>query len=133
EDCEASEGLINKYFSIEVIQKDTIPKDDLLSFYHLSKDAGQLLRAGEFFSVGVNPNQVVFRTERSNEVFFPLLGSSGKYDLYKIVRLLDAWTEAELLEGSINSDHNDLYPFLLTDGTTLYFSSDRPGGMGGLD
>lgn len=133
EDCDASEGLINKYFSIEVIQKDTIPKDELLSYYHLSKDAGQLLRAGEFFSVGVNPNQVVFRTERSNEVFFPLLGSSGKYDLYKIVRLLDAWTEAELLEGSINSDHNDLYPFLLTDGTTIYFGSDRPGGMGGLD
>jgi hypothetical protein len=133
EDCGAAEDLINKYFSIEVIQKDTIPKDELLSYYHLSKDAGQLLRAGEFFSVGVNPNQVVFRTERSNEVFFPLLGSSGKYDLYKIVRLLDAWTEAELLEGSINSDYNDLYPFLLTDGTTIYFSSDRPGGMGGLD
>ncbi len=132
-DCEAAENLINKYFSIEVIQKDTISKDDLLSHYHLSKDAGKLLKAGDFFSVGVNPNQVVFRTERSNEVFFPLLGSSGKYDLYKIVRLLDAWTEAELLEGSINSDHNDLYPFLLTDGTTIYFSSDRPGGMGGLD
>jgi hypothetical protein len=133
EDCQTAERLINKYFSIEVIQKDTINTADLLSYYHLSKDAGKLLTAGEFFSVGVNPDQIVFRTERSNEVFFPLLGSNGKYDLYKIVRLLDAWTEAELLEGAVKSDHNDLYPFMLTDGTTMYFSSDRPGGMGGLD
>ncbi|GAO30375.1 PD40 domain-containing protein [Geofilum rubicundum] len=133
EDCQAAERLINKHFNIEVIQKDTIDKADLLTYYHLSKDAGKLLTAGEFFSVGVHPDQIVFRTERSNEVFFPLLGSSGKYDLYKIVRLLDAWTEAEFLEGSINSDYNDLYPFMLTDGTTIYFSSDRPGGMGGLD
>ena len=62
-DCEASEHLINKYFSIEVIQKDTIHKEELLSYYHLAKDAGQLLKAGDFFSVGVNPNQIVFRTE----------------------------------------------------------------------
>jgi hypothetical protein len=132
-DCQSAESLINKHFSIEIIAKDTINATELLSHYGLSKEAGQLLKAGDFFKVGVSPDQIVFRTERANEVFFPLLGSTGKYDLYKIVRLLDAWTDAELLAGEINSDYNELYPFLLTDGTTIYFSSDRPGGMGGLD
>ncbi|WP_088654200.1 PD40 domain-containing protein [Geofilum rhodophaeum] len=132
-DCAAAEQLINKHFDIEVLQKDTIPFEALKNHYGLSRDAGQLLKAGDFFRVGVDPNQIIFRTERGNEVFFPLLDSNGNYDLYKIVRLIDAWTEAEKLRGPINSEHNDLYPFLLTDGTTMYFSSDRPGGMGGLD
>lgn len=132
-DSEAAEQLINKHFNIEVLQKDTIPFEALKNHYGLSRDAGQLLKAGDFFRVGVDPNQIIFRTERGNEVFFPLLDSNGNYDLYKIVRLIDAWTEAEKLRGPINSEYNDLYPFMLTDGTTMYFSSDRPGGMGGLD
>lgn len=133
EDCKASRNIINKYFDIKIIRKDTIPKDQLLNYYNLSKDAGQLLKAGDFFRVGVNPEQVIFRTERANEVYFPIMSSDKTFDLYKVVRLLDSWTDAELLPEPVNSAYNDLFPFLLIDGTTLYFSSDRPGGMGGLD
>lgn len=133
EDCKASRNIINKYFDIKIIRKDTIPKDQLLNYYNLSKDAGQLLKAGDFFRVGVNPEQVIFRTERANEVYFPIMGSDKTFDLYKVVRLLDSWTDAERLPEPVNSAYNDLFPFLLIDGTTLYFSSDRPGGMGGLD
>lgn len=133
EDCLASINLINKHFSIQVIKKDTVDIENILSYYKLSKDAGQLLKAGDFFKIGVNQENVIFRTERGSEVLFPIQESNGNYDLYKIVRLLDKWTDAEKLEGNVNSEHNDLYPFMLIDGVTLYFSSDRPGGMGGFD
>src|SRR5690554_7962209 len=69
-DSEAAEQLINKHFNIEVLQKDTIPFEALKNHYGLSRDAGQLLKAGDFFRVGVDPNQIIFRTERGNEVFF---------------------------------------------------------------
>jgi hypothetical protein len=133
DECRSAEQLINKHFAVKVTAKDTVSFEEISSLYSLSKDAGQLLKAGDFFRVGVSADQVVFRTERGNEVYFPLMASNGKYDLYKIVRLLDSWADAEKLTGEVNSDYNELYPFLLTDGTTFYFSSDRPGGMGGLD
>lgn len=42
------------------------------------------------------------------------------------------WTEPEILNQSqINTEYDELFPTLYKD--TLYFSSDRPGGMGGLD
>lgn len=132
-ECNSAEQLINKHFAVRAIAKDTVSIDEISSLYSLSIDAGQLLRAGDFFRVGVSAEQVVFRTERGNEVYFPLMSSPGNYDLYKIVKLLDSWADAERLAGEVNSDYNELYPFLLTDGTTFYFSSDRPGGMGGLD
>jgi peptidoglycan-associated lipoprotein len=33
----------------------------------------------------------------------------------------------------VNSEFDDLFPALTSDGTTLIFSSDRPGGLGGTD
>jgi hypothetical protein len=133
EESKAANLLINKYFDIKILRKDTIKKDDLINYYSLSKDGGQLMKAGDFFRVGVNPNQVIFRTERGNEVLFPILGSNGTHNIHKVIRLLDSWTDAEPLAEPISSPYNDIYPFLLIDGTTLYFSSDRSGGMGGLD
>jgi len=35
--------------------------------------------------------------------------------------------------SSINSEHFEGFPMILPDGLTMYFSSDRPGGLGDLD
>ncbi len=133
DDCRSGLRLINKYFDIKVINKDTIHKNDLVRYYQLSKDAGQIMPAGDFFRTGVDANQVIFRTERGNEVYFPILEADETWNIYKIVRLLDTWNEAESLKDPVNSEWDDLFPFMLTDGITLYFSSNRPGGMGGFD
>ncbi|MDX1586723.1 MAG: hypothetical protein R3222_08260 [Balneolaceae bacterium] len=33
----------------------------------------------------------------------------------------------------INTEYSEMYPMILSDGLTLFFSSNRPGGLGGLD
>jgi outer membrane protein OmpA-like peptidoglycan-associated protein len=46
----------------------------------------------------------------------------------------DIWTAPKSLGKKINlSDYNEMSPFLAADGVTLYFSSDRPGGLGEND
>lgn len=43
----------------------------------------------------------------------------------------DIWTAPKGLGKKINLEgYNDMSPFIAADGTTLYFSSDRPGGLG---
>jgi tetratricopeptide (TPR) repeat protein len=44
-----------------------------------------------------------------------------------------AWTKAQALKAPINSKENETHAFISSDGKTLYFTSDRPGGNGGLD
>ena len=133
EDCLSAVRLINKYFDIQVLKKDTVNKNAILNNINLSKDAGELMLSQSFFVTGVDRNQVIFKTERGNEVFFPMQERDDSWNIYKIIKLLDSWSEPELLNEPINSAYDDLYPFLLIDGVTLYFSSNRPGGMGGFD
>ncbi|MBI1341878.1 MAG: OmpA family protein [Terrimonas sp.] len=44
------------------------------------------------------------------------------------------WTEPKTLGKNIStSKYNEMTPYLAADGVTLYFSSDRPGGLGDND
>lgn len=45
----------------------------------------------------------------------------------------DNWLKPQILSGDINTDGNEMAPFLHYDGKTLYFSSDGHLGMGGYD
>lgn len=44
-----------------------------------------------------------------------------------------AWSAPVNMGASINTTSNELHPALSGDGLTLFFSSDRPGGLGGSD
>jgi len=43
------------------------------------------------------------------------------------------WAAPENVGASVNSVFNEQHPALSSDGLSLYFVSDRPGGLGGFD
>jgi len=59
-------------------------------------------------------------------------GGVGALDLWDSTRLstLDPWSTPVNLGLSINTSFNEGAPALSCDGTTLYFYSNRPGGLG---
>lgn len=58
----------------------------------------------------------------------------GSCDLYISYRMKNGnWTEAENLGSIINTESWESAPALSPDKKDLYFSSNRPGGMGGRD
>ncbi len=44
-----------------------------------------------------------------------------------------SWTEPKTLGKKINTKYDEMTPYLASDGVTMYFSSDRPGGKGDND
>lgn len=61
-------------------------------------------------------------------------GGYGGFDLYRIVRFGNGdLSEPQNLGPTINSAYNEISPFLLPDGETLFFSSDNLSSMGGYD
>jgi outer membrane protein OmpA-like peptidoglycan-associated protein/tetratricopeptide (TPR) repeat protein len=56
----------------------------------------------------------------------------GEADLYIIFRSEQGWSEPKNLGKDINTENQELFPFLLND-STLYFASNGHNGFGGLD
>jgi outer membrane protein OmpA-like peptidoglycan-associated protein len=61
------------------------------------------------------------------------------YDVYQAGEIFISefkngeWGEMQKLNAHINTRFNETHATLSPDGNTLYFTSDRPGGYGGLD
>jgi len=55
-----------------------------------------------------------------------------KFNLWRVPRVDGAWGFPGILPEPVNSEHEEFYPSLTTDGD-LYFTSDRPGSLGGED
>jgi len=62
-------------------------------------------------------------------------GGHGKTDLWVTRRSTrnDAWGEPVNLGSMVNTASNDQRPILVGDGLLLFFESNRPGGLGGVD
>lgn len=54
------------------------------------------------------------------------------FDIWYADRLGEEWAQPVRLPAPINTEHSELLPRMTADGT-LYFGSDRPGGLGGGD
>ncbi|MEX2233423.1 MAG: OmpA family protein [Cyclobacteriaceae bacterium] len=57
----------------------------------------------------------------------------GSCDLFESVRIGEEWTEPKNLGSNVNSPEWESQPSLSADGRTLYFVSDRRGGVGRRD
>ena len=108
---------------VEMLAIDTLPGNRLTEVYNLSDEAGTIKR---------DKISTVYTTERMDRRYFCVADSDG-IRIASQQRLMDHWEEADTLPESVNIGVHNLYPFALTDGTTLFFASDATGGMGGLD
>ncbi|MDA3892998.1 MAG: OmpA family protein [Salinivirgaceae bacterium] len=57
----------------------------------------------------------------------------GMCDIYFAYQTTTGWTRATNIRTPINTKYSEKQPCLSADGKTLFFSSNRPGGIGGMD
>jgi outer membrane protein OmpA-like peptidoglycan-associated protein len=59
--------------------------------------------------------------------------SFGSCDMFITKKIGDKWSKPENLGPNVNSNYWDSQPSLSSDGSKLFFSSERPGGFGRKD
>lgn len=139
----AQNGLyLSKYVKkISVYSKQKYPKNLFYENYTLDGQEGRFIDKYAYFKQKKDSNlenSVVFVPDvlEKNEVlyFSQKNEKRGDYDLYRITRLTDtSWSNPENLGDVINTPFDENYPYLHSDGNTLYFASKGHYSMGGYD
>lgn len=68
---------------------------------------------------------IIFSSNRNSK--------KGKFNLFISKKVNNKWSKPKEISGINTSYYDDDFPFLSKDGTKLYFSSKRKGGLGGYD
>ena len=116
-----------------VVDSFVVAKDNVLSAYRLGEDVGLVTSNARYFDDSSLPGYLN-ETERGMDIFFSDYGeyNDSLMKLYRNSKVADEWGTPVELEG-FDTHGNDDYPFMSTDGVTLYFASDGDGSIGGYD
>ncbi len=83
----------------------------------------------------LRPDGQIFISSLSSDgsTLFFSMNDMFNSDIYSITRTADGWTEPARAGKNINTKYWESQAFITDDGNYILFSSDRPGGFGGLD
>lgn len=121
------EDMLESTQQIMFIDSVVVDKQTFLEGYRLSAEAGTLTNFNKFFNSDEQPYSIVYVNQLGNKSWYSVDGSLYTSDL-----LGNQWSEPLPLEG-LGKYQRTNYPFMLADGTTLYFAAISDEGFGGLD
>lgn len=116
-----------------VIDSFVVDKKHFLNAYCLSPQAGKLMSYADYFPHSEKTGTTVFENELGNKLLYSEATAEGKQRLLSSTRLLDDWTPGASLQGHFPDTLDIAYPYLMSDGITLYYASEGPESLGGLD
>lgn len=133
ERSKANARMLKGVENVCVIDSFIVHKAHFLDAYKISEESGKLYTYNKFFKVRGNNEGTVYETELGNIIYYGNTSSDNSLNIFSQNKLLNEWSKGVELPGSINSGGNANYPFVLTDGITIYYASNAPQAMGGYD
>lgn len=120
---------------IMFIDSIVVDKNDFLQAYHINSEEGTVYTYHNFFHTNGQPHAYINLNAIGDRCILSQEADDGTIDLYASNKENGKWTRPEKLQG-INDDHQFFhvnYPFLMADGTTLYFAAEGDESLGGYD
>ena len=126
------ERMIRSVENIAVIDSFVVDKQNFLDAYKLSEQAGTLTMTNDT-ATNIDDMSIEFVNEMGDKKLLSEKDEEGISKLYASMKLIDSWSRPQKLKG-INEDMAELnFPFMDSDGTTLYFAAKGDDSMGGYD
>lgn len=126
--------LVSRTEDIQIIDSVVVSKSDFLSAYNLSLNGGSLEWTHDFFNEQwSDESSVVFMNERKTKVYFSRPATEQGNTLYTMEKMLDNFGGEKMLPAPINTPQDQAFPFIMSDGLTIYFASKGHESIGGYD
>lgn len=124
--CNTANEFMNRVEKIEILDSIRVKKESFLDVYNFPIEVGNLSR------VPSDSNAIQYTSERKDKRIYAEKRGRN-YELLSSYRLTEGWSIPNLISEKICSESNKNFPFLMSDGLTLYFASDSKEGIGGYD
>ena len=128
------ESMRSSTQKVMFIDSVVVNKSQLLKSLNIPDEAGSILSYNNFFNTTGQPNSIVYLNQLKNNCVFSKFADGG-WDLYSSEMIGGKWSSAVPLKGlEVLGDDVDInWPFMLADGTTLYFAAKGDESIGGFD
>lgn len=124
---------ISRTEDIQIIDSLIVSKDAFLSAYKLSSDAGSLAAFNDIFDTDRRIESTVYINGKGSKIYFGQ-PTNNKMSLFSMDKLLNGYgNEKKISNNNLGLTGNTNYPFVLTDGSTIYFAGQDENGLGGYD
>ena len=131
EQTEKEFKYIKRVEKVVIIDSIVVPKEELLKAYIIGKESGSIHPASQLVKDAKSTEGIAYRTEMRDKVYYSDTDESGTLQLYMRYKMFDEWSRPAPLNGLPDGDNN--YPFVLSDGITIYFANNSLDGLGGYD
>lgn len=112
-----------------------LDKNDVMNVLSLGNENGSVHSYSKFFNKSEDRDTldcVLFQSQLGDKIIYARPGMDAVLHLYASEKLEGKWTDPTLLPGLKDTvDQN--YPFMMSDGVTLYYASKDKEGLGGYD
>ncbi|MGM9803445.1 MAG: hypothetical protein ACI308_04630 [Muribaculaceae bacterium] len=130
----AAKSMIEHVERITVIDSLEVDQDGFFNHYRLSPSMGRFISPDQLPYEKPQNTQYVFSPENGEQMLWVDTDSAGITRLMETSRLIDgSWEHYTKADDMLNNDGNIAYPFMMPDGSTLYYSCDGNGSIGGYD
>lgn len=128
------ESMLPNTQKLFIIDSTVVERNRLSDAIPLPKDYGQILPYDKFFNTKKGTDTYVYVNGFGNKCFYSEMSADSTFRLMTRDRLNDGeWSQPQLLEGFDIPFTEINYPYMTSDGTTLYFAAKSEEGLGGYD
>lgn len=128
------EQMLTAVEKVVFVDSIVVAKKQMLTALFPNPEEGRLATYEDFFKTKNGAGGYVYVNELGNHCIFSKPDSRGRMWLYSSDLLGGQWSEPEKLKGLDTKQFVELdYPYLMTDGVTLYFAARGNGSLGGFD
>ncbi|MDD4777771.1 MAG: tetratricopeptide repeat protein [Fermentimonas sp.] len=124
---------VNRTEDVQIIDSLVVPKAEFLSAYNLSKSSGSLMMVSDFFAGQQNGGKTLYMNQREEKIYYSKGGNAANSNLFTMEKLLETFGNEKQLPESINDSGDQDFPFVMSDGMTIYFASTGHQSYGGYD
>ncbi|MBO7119902.1 MAG: hypothetical protein J6W03_06250 [Bacteroidaceae bacterium] len=119
---------------VTFIDSVILPRKDVLAQIKLSEECGTIMGYNDFFQSGKGASCTLFRNELGNRIVYSEANEKGHLRLKEKSLIGGEWSMEHQLKG-LGEEEGESYnfPYVLSDGITMYYAAVCEESIGGYD